>query len=32
MVLKGFDVKQVISNHTFSGLELKLQFTKWKKV
>ena len=32
MVLAGFDVKQVISSNTFSGLELKLQFTKWKKI
>jgi len=32
MVLAGFDINQVISTSTFSGLELKLQFTKWKKV
>lgn len=32
MVLAGLDVNSVISTNTFSGLELKLQFTKWKKV
>ena len=32
MVLAGLDINQVISTSTFSGLELKLQFTKWKKV
>ena len=32
MVLKGIDVKKVISSTTFSGLELKLELTKWKKV
>jgi predicted RNA-binding Zn-ribbon protein involved in translation (DUF1610 family) len=32
MVLAGFDVNKLISTSTFNGLELKLQFTKWKKV
>ena len=32
MILKGIDVEEVISSTTFSGLELKLKLTKWKKV
>lgn len=32
MILKGIDVQKVISTTTFSGLELKLKLTKWKKV
>lgn len=32
MVLKGYDVTSIISNNTFKNLELKLQFTKWKKI
>lgn len=32
MILKGVDVAQVISSNTFCDLELKLQFTVWKKV
>ena len=32
MILKGINVEEVISTTTFSGLELKLKLTKWKKV
>jgi len=32
MVLNGLAVRDIINQNTFDGLELKLQFTKWKKV
>ena len=32
MFLNGLAVRDIINQNTFDGLELKLQFTKWKKV
>ena len=32
MILDDLAVKNIISNNTFSGLELNLQFTTWKKI
>ena len=32
MVLAGIDVKKIIKERTFSGLRLKLEFDKWKKI
>jgi hypothetical protein len=32
MYLAGIAVQDIINQNTFSGLELKLKFTKWKKI
>jgi len=32
MFLTGIAVQDIINQNTFSGLELKLKFTKWKKI
>jgi len=32
MVLSGLAVRDIINQNTFDGLELKLKFTKWKRV
>lgn len=32
MYLNGIEVQDIINQNTFSGLELKLKFTKWKKI
>lgn len=32
MVLRGIDPLKVIKKNTYSGLEAKLQFSKWKKI
>ena len=32
MILDGVAVKDIINRNTFESLELKLEFTKWKKI
>jgi len=32
MVVNGLEVQDIINQNTFDGLELKLKFTKWKKI
>lgn len=32
MILSGLAVRDIINQNTFDGLELKLQFSKWKKI
>ena len=32
MILCGHNVKEVVENNTYQGLEAKLKFTTWKRV
>ena len=32
MILEGVAVQSIINDNTFQGLELKLEFSRWRKV